>query len=361
MDKLPFYAAGAGAGTLTSILDLLKDPNQGTIARVGSMLKEHLFGGLNMFVSPVFWAIVLIIVVSLFVCWVFEVTSKLDGFLRGCTILAAFSIGAPSPIINNQVSDIGPSSVVTQLTSLPFGISNALAQASSNADQSRTDTGEAYIVLDHLKPIIPRPDSIITIRSGVSHSTIAIYRIGDNTARILQPYGQYTVEVETPGFARISFDLTIDQPLTAYSVSAEPSSVPLAVQKLLTATNVELKPNDSEKYKRLGVKRRMVEDFEGAISNYKQSLAIDSNDGITHDYLGYACFRLGRYAEAEKEFQVAIVQRPDYKWPPINLVKVYCAQQKYAEARKQFEGIRNTTSLWKSDTEFMHLCESILN
>ena len=41
MGKLPFYAAGGGAGALTSILDLLKDPNQGTIARVGSMLKEH--------------------------------------------------------------------------------------------------------------------------------------------------------------------------------------------------------------------------------------------------------------------------------------------------------------------------------
>src|SRR5262249_34283869 len=149
----------------------------------------------------------------------------------------------------------------------------------SDTDQSSTDTGEAYIVLDHLKPMIPRPDSIITIRNAISHSTIAIYRIGDNTARILQPYGRYTVEVETTGFARISFDLTIDQPLTAYSVSAEPSSVPLAVQKLLTATNVELKPNDSEKYKRLGVKRRLVEDFEGAILNYQRSLAIDPNDG----------------------------------------------------------------------------------
>jgi hypothetical protein len=88
---------------------MLKDPNQGTIARVGSMLKEHLLGGLNIFVSPDFWAIVLIIGVSLFVCWVFEVTSKMDGFLRGCTILAAFSIGAPSPIINKQVGDIGSS------------------------------------------------------------------------------------------------------------------------------------------------------------------------------------------------------------------------------------------------------------
>jgi hypothetical protein len=159
MGKLPFYAAGAGAGALTSILDLLKDSNQGTIARVGSMLKENLFGGHNLFFSPVFWAIVLLICVSLFVCWVFEVTSKLDGFLRGCTILAAFSIGAPSPIINKQLTDIGSSFVGAQLTGLPFGISKALAQAPSEADKSTIGTGEAYIVLDHLKPMIPRPDS----------------------------------------------------------------------------------------------------------------------------------------------------------------------------------------------------------
>jgi TPR repeat len=362
MDKLPFYVAGAGAGALTSILDLLKDPNQGTIARVGSMLKEHLFGGVNLFFSPAFWGIVLIVGVSLFVCWVFEVTSRLDGFLRGCTILAAFSIGAPGPIINKQLGDLGSSFVaVAQVAGLPFVVSKAIAQASSVQGQPGTATGEVYIVLDHLKKMIPRPDSTVTIRGSLSHSTIAIFKIVDNTARILQPYGRYTVEVETPGFANISFDLTIDQLLTAYSISAQPSSVPLALQKLLAATKVELTPNVSEKYKQLGLKRRLVEDFEGAILNYQQSLALDPNDGLTHDYLGYAYFRLGRYAEAVREFQVAIVQRPDYKWAPINLVKVDCAQQKYAEARQKFEAVRTVTTLWKSDGEFMQLCGSILN
>ena len=93
---------------------------------------------------------------------------------------------------------------------------------------------------------------------------------------------------------------------------------------------------------------------------YAQSLALEPNDGLTHDYLGYALFRLGRYAEAVQEFQTAIVQRPDYKWPPINLIKVDCIQQKFAEARQKLDVVRGTTALWKSDEEFMRLCAPIL-
>jgi hypothetical protein len=285
----------------------------------------------------------------------------LDGFLRGCTILAAFSIGAPNPIINKQLGDFASDFVsVRHTVSLPFVVSTATAQSLS-PDQPSIHTGEVYIVLDHLRKLIPRPDSTITIRNGVSYSPIAIFRIVDNTAKILQTYGQYVVEVQTPGFANITFDLTIDKPLTAYDVSAQPSSVPLALQRLLATTKVELTLNDSEKHKQLGVKRRLVDDFEGALSNYQQSIALDTDDGITHDYLGYSYFRLGRYAEAAREFQIAIVQRPDYKWAPINLVKVDCKQQKYAEAREKFEAVRTVTTLWKSDEEFMRICVSIVN
>jgi hypothetical protein len=363
MDRLPFYLAGAGAGALTSILDLLKDPNQGTVARVGSMLKEHLFGGLNLFFSPAFWAIILVLAASLFVCWVFEVTSRLDGFLRGCTILAAFSIGAPSPIINKQITDTRSDGFAarSQVTGLPRLVSTASAQTSSSQDQSGTAIGEVYVILDHLKEMIPRPDSVVTVRSSPSHSRIAIYTIVDNTARILQPYGQYIVDIETPEFSNITFDLTIDAPLAAYSVSAQRSLVPLPLQKLLVATKVQLRPNDAERYKQLGRKRRLVDDFEGAMLNYQQSLALEPNDGLTHDYLGYALFRLGRYAEAVQEFKTAIVQRPDYKWPSINLIKVDCVQQKFTEARQKFDVVQGTMTLWKSDEEFMKLCAPVLN
>jgi hypothetical protein len=362
MSKLPFYLAGAGGGALTSILDLVQHPNQGTIGRVGSMLKEQLFGDANVFFSPAFWGIILIVAVSVFVCWVYEATSRTDGFLRGCTVLAAFSIGAPGPIINNQVGDLGSSFEATrQVSGISLVVTDANAQTSSSEDKPGTSTGEVYVVLDYLKEKKPRPDSTITIRSSPSNSPIAIFKISDNTARILQPYGRYTVEVETPGFANITFDMTIDELLTAYSVNAQPSSVPLTLQKLLLSTKVELKPNDAEKYKQLGRKRGLVKDFDGAIANYQQSLALEPNDGITHDYLGYAFFRLGRYAEAVREFQVATVQRPDYKWPPVNLIKVDCAQQKYAEARQKFDAVRTITGIWKSDGEFRQLCAPILD
>jgi hypothetical protein len=362
MHKVPFYLSGAGGGSLTGVLDLLNDPNQGTIARVGRMLKENLFGGASLFFGPAFWAIFLIVCASLFVCWVFEVTSRLDGFLRGCTVLAAFSIGAPSPIINRQITDITPGLAGRpQTAAFARFVLAASAETPSPRDHPSTLIGEVYIVLDHLKEMKPRPDSIVTIRNSPSQSAIAIFTIVDNTARISQPYGQYVVEIQTPGFSNITFDLTIDASLAAYSVNAQSSSVPIALQKLLVPTKVQPVRNDAEKFKQLGRQRRLVGDSEGAISYYQQSLSLEPGDGLTHDYLGYAFFRLARYSEAEQEFQIAIVQRPDYRFAPINLIKVDCVQQKYTEARSKFDVIRGTITVWKTDAEFTRLCAPILN
>jgi len=356
MSKLPFYLAGAGGGALTSFLDLVQHPNQGTVDRVGSTLKEQFFGETSVFLGSAFWSIALIILVSVFVCWVYETTSRTDGFLRGCAVLAAFSIGAPGPIINRQVSDL-PSTF--QAAGATF-VGSANAQTPSEGTPG-TSTGEAFVVLDHLKEMKPRPDSTVTVRSNPSNTPIAIFTIPDNTARIAQPYGTYNVEVNTPGFATIKFDLVIKEPLSAFSVSAPPSSVPLALQKLLVANKVDLKPNDAERYKQLGRKKALLRDFDAAISNYQQSLAIEPNDGITHDYLGYALFRVGKYDEAAQEFRIAISQRPDYNWPPVNLIKVDCAKQKYAEARQKFDAVRTVTGIWKTDGEFRQLCAPILD
>lgn len=361
MVNFRFYLAGGGAGALTSLLDLLKEPNQGTVARVGRMLKEHLFSGVNLPLAPALWGVILIVGVSLFVCWAFEVTSQLDGFQRGCTILAAFSIGAPGPIINKQLNLENGFTMVSEAKShLDFMISNAMAQGPSSGGQQTTSVGEVYVVLDNLKTVIPRPDSTVTIRNKSAES-IAIFKIVDNTMSITQPYGQYTVQVQTPGFANISFDVNVDsEAVKGYSVSAPASSVPPALQKLLSPTEVQLTANEAEQYKQLGRKKALARDFAGAVDFYRQSLARDSNDGVTHNYLGYAYFRLGRYAEAVPEFQAAISQRPDYKWAPINLIKVDCAQQNYTAAREKLEAVRKVTSLMYKDDEFKDLCKPIL-
>jgi len=353
MNKIPFYLAGAGGGALSSLLDLFQHPNQGTISRVGAMLREQFFGEANVLFSPAFWGIILIILVSIFVCWIYETTSRTDGFMRGCTVLAAFSIGAPGPIINQQVGDLEPASWVTELGF----ISSAYAQAALPSPA----TGEAFVVLDHLKDLKPRPDSTVTMRNSASGSALAIFTVTDNTIRVAQPYGSYTIEVNTPGFQNIKFDLVLNEPLTAYSVDARPSGVPLALQKLLAPDSVVLKANNAEKYKQEGRKRALLKDFLGAANEYQMSLSLEPHDGITHDYLGYAFFRLGKYTEAAREFEKAIEERPDYKWPPINLIKVDCAQGKFDEARQKFNFVRTVTGLWKSDVEFTNLCAPLLD
>jgi hypothetical protein len=364
MEKLPFYLAGAGAGALTGILDLFKDHNNGTVARVGRGLREHLFGGADLLLAPTFWAIVLIVVVSLFLCWVFEVTSRLDGFLRGCTILAAFSIGAPEPLINKH--DIArtatPAAAPTDGRggNSSWGVSSAFAQAARGQPKADARTGEVYVTLRHLTGRSPIR-STISVQDFSSRKLVELFQIEGDKIEITQPYGQYLVEVQTPGFATTAFSLTINEPVLAYKANVSASSVPLAVQKLITPSRIDLTVDDAEKYKQLGRKRRMVGDFDGAIANYKLALEADPSDPVIYDYLGYALFRQGKYADAARALSIAIARKPEYKWSFVNMIKVNCAERKLDKARRRFTELRAQTDIWKSDGELQRVCGAIVN
>jgi hypothetical protein len=361
MKKWQFYLAGGGAGALTSLLDFFKDWDNGTVARVASALGQHLFGGTNLYLTPTFWAIVLIFVVSVFVCWVFEVRSRFDGFLRGCTVLAAFSIGAPNPVINQQfIPSRNPNlslASATQLAEPPAMISSAIAQ---NSLPLSTPTGEAYVRLGHLQGKTSVPESTVTIRDDSSRR-IEIFKTTDDTIKVVQPYGNYLIEVQTPGFADIDFELTVDQPVSGNRVTAQRSSVPLAIQRLVTAARVEATVDEAEKHKQLGRQQRFAGNWDAAIAEYQKSLQINFDDALTHDYLGYAYFRQGEYQEAAKEFNLAIERKPDYEWAYVNLIKVDCAQEKYEVARQKLAVLRARTEIWKADVELGQICRSIMN
>lgn len=362
MNKWPFYLAGAGGGALTATLDFFKDWHTGTVARVSSVLGEHLLSGATLFnLRAPFWTIILIVATSLFVCWVFEVTSRLDGFLRGCTVVAAFSIGAPNPIIDEQhipagnpknAHLVGP----TQLSVFQTIVPSASAQ---NRSPPISDVGEAYVRLEHLREVTPIPQSTITIRDDSSR-IISLFKINTDTIRIIQPYGNYLVEVETPGFRTVDFELTISQPVSGSRISAGQSSIPVSIQKMVSATKVTAAVDEAEKYKQIGRQERFAGNWDAAISNYEKSLEINQNDAITHDYLGYAYFRQGKFDEAVKQFQLAIEHDRNYVWSYVNLIKVDCAQQRYDEARQKLKSLQIRTDVWKSDVELGVICKPIL-
>ena len=66
MNKLAFYVAGAGGGAITSVIELCKDTNNATVVRLGGVLGKFFLTGGNVYLSPTSWAIIMIILVSVF-------------------------------------------------------------------------------------------------------------------------------------------------------------------------------------------------------------------------------------------------------------------------------------------------------
>jgi tetratricopeptide (TPR) repeat protein len=301
-------------------------------------------------------AIIAILLVSIFVCWVFELTSRLDGFLRGCSILAAFSLGSPNPIINSQFDQ--PQSRPTQSQSRLEFTPAAFAQGA--AESTTAQVGDAFIILKHLRSASPFPLTIITVDDSRTGGRIAAYRIAGYRFKVTQPFGTYIVNVSTPGYASIVFNLTIDDSTVAFDVSAPESSLPLGLQKLTTETRVVLQPDESERLKQTGKKKSFGLDFTGAISDYQNALAIDPTDDETSGFLAYALFRAGQLTQAEHLLVILIGRHPDDDTVRINLLKVECSENKMSNAHANFDStMRNRQSAWNDDGEFMRVCHSL--
>ncbi len=273
MSKWQYYVAGAGAAALTSLFDFIKDQNNGTVARVGSVIKK-LAPQSDLIMSTDFWAIVIVILVGLFLCWIYQVSSKVDAFVRGCGVLVAFSLGAPSPILNPQHTD----SLSGYSSSLAPRSSISLSAFAQSELPPAKQIGSAYIVLVHIRDISPIPESIVTVEDYASRERIAIFSTQVSRIEITQPYGSYFVKLDTPGFASAYFELQINSEISAYDVTVSTNRVPVTLQKLLPPAKVDLTEDDAEKYKQLGKRQVIAKDYIGALDNYRQALSLNDKD-----------------------------------------------------------------------------------
>jgi hypothetical protein len=366
--KWEIYIAGAGAGALTSLLDFLKDVNNGTIARIGTVLDKHLFPDLELFLGANFWAIVLVVVVTLFVCWIYEAQTKLDGFLRGCTILAAFSIGAPGPIIEKQLESL-PAGTSNMLLEQP-GVQNfagvisparAFARDAHAATTSGAPVGEAYIVLTHLSGQSPPPRSTVEVK-GSGRQRVALFQVKGDNFFIRQPYGSYLVTVTTPGFTAFRFKVKINRPLWAYTVDTKKSSVPIAFQKLTTPSTVKARSNEAEAYKQIGRQRALKKDFEGALINYKRSLEEGPDDPQTLNFKGYALYRLSRFDKAEQVLRQGLERAPDDRLLLLNLAKAQCGRGHFDAAKLTLNesALTQHKNMLRNESELLRVCGPIV-
>lgn len=66
-----------------------------------------------------------------------------------------------------------------------------------------------------------------------------------------------------------------------------------------------------DSYEELGDRERSIAAFEEAVKTYRRAIKLDPGDKEAHEYLAWACDRLGRYEEALEAYKQAIAIEPN--------------------------------------------------
>ncbi|BAZ08838.1 tetratricopeptide repeat/protein kinase domain protein [Calothrix sp. NIES-4071] len=86
---------------------------------------------------------------------------------------------------------------------------------------------------------------------------------------------------------------------------------------LQTVTNISALPNTAESYFQKGYQLLQTKDYQGAINNFNQALAISPKLTKTYYFRGFARYQLGDIKGAKKDFVLSPV---DYVPDTISLV-----------------------------------------
>jgi tetratricopeptide (TPR) repeat protein len=99
------------------------------------------------------------------------------------------------------------------------------------------------------------------------------------------------------------------------------------------------KARDVADHMRQGQVYSQQRDYEQAIAEFDQVIAIDPNNPNAYNQKGYAYLRSGNYGLAEENLKRSIAIDPDFIWGHYNLALVYWAQSKQSEAVKEVETV----------------------
>ena len=111
---------------------------------------------------------------------------------------------------------------------------------------------------------------------------------------------------------------------------------------------VDFRPN-ANSYSRVAHLRSLYGDTEGAIEARKLALKIadpDDKENLAwhHSQLGKEFFEIGRFSEAEREFNLALEIFPEYHWALAGKGKVRAVQNDFETAAQIYEKLHKRTS-----------------
>ncbi len=368
------FIVGAVGGLLGALVDLAKDDVNGAIARFSRMLEsqELYFSGARISHQGILFMILL----GLFLCWVYQVTSRPDAFIRGLTALAAIGLIAPAADVGNRKTEpLVVERTVEPVSGNPGGVKLDILRGPEHNGYLQTPAffatpayaqtaaqqpvGEVTIFLRHLSASAFPAPTRITVWSYADRRLLDLFEVTSARANVIQPVGRYRIDAETEGFSPLRFDITISERFSGVSISADSANVYSKLRRIVSdPVVVEPHAVEASTWKAQGIRLFRAGQYPQAIEAYDEAAALDPTDFEAVSFKGYALFRAGRNNEALTVLENAQREFPDNPWIALNLLKVHCAAGDFATANAltRNEPLISNVALIKADGEIRRIC-----
>jgi len=234
-----YFAAAIGALCL-GFGDLLNNDHAATVLKMAEIFRKYIYPGLQ---SGGIWALVLLVFLGGFVCWLHKPQTRVDAFARGFSVFALLAVTTPYQGVPGGLNS--PPQKISHSPMSLFQTDNAYAQGGEankdklpegSASQSDSNQGDQTgVVRVFIEPaqIETVSGATVTVRDATSAEILARARIVGEHFTVTKPVGEYTVEVESPGFRIIVFDLSISDQTKAYNLPMRKSRIPISLQRLV--------------------------------------------------------------------------------------------------------------------------------
>lgn len=212
------YLASALGAFVLGLGDYFRNEYASTTMRMGEFLTSHFHvGG-----EPMVFAFVLLMILAVIGCWVYQPPTKVDAFARGLSVLSLLSLASPAT---------GPQSLSGKDAASPGGPGGSLLgieEAFADAPVAYGSMTLRFVAEDGRAPVARE---VVTLRAASTAQLLGRERLMTDSVRIERPLGRYLVEIEAPGFQRVQAALEIGSRPACRTISLRRSAVPIAVQR----------------------------------------------------------------------------------------------------------------------------------
>jgi hypothetical protein len=231
MDYLKLVGAAFAGAAISVFADIIQkaDAEASAVLVMANKVKQ-VFG---FPVAPVAMAL-LIVLLSVVVCFIYGVTKPKEAFIGGASVLSMMMTA--TPVAKIPSAPITP----TQNKSIPadnsfLGIFSP-KEAYAQTDEKSKDLVPVDVTI---KPQGAGATSNTTVTIKKDDSTISQSVIDRNQFTLNLPQGQYKVKVATPGYAITEEKLIVpskgSNDSRELTINLQPSSVPLSIQRAFRA------------------------------------------------------------------------------------------------------------------------------